>query len=226
MTAVETIFSKHGLALFDVDELPTHGGSLRIYACHAEDGSRPIEHTVNELLDREEALGFTDLEHYAAFSEQVDATKRGLLKFLIQARSEGKHIVGYGAPAKGNTLLNYCGVRTDFLDYTVDRSPHKQGTYLPGTRIPVHAPEKIFETKPDYVLILPWNIKDEVIEQMEWNSRLGREVRHSHSRSGAGVTPPLGKSRARWPLVPGLRACRCPARVHRGKSPPRCTSLP
>ena len=117
-------------------------------------------------MRREEERGFKSIECYTAFFEQVHKTKRGLLQFLINAKKEGSTIVGYGAPAKGNTLLNYCGVRTDFLDYTVDRSPHKQGTYLPGTHIPVFSPEKILETKPDYVLILPWNLKDEIIEQM------------------------------------------------------------
>jgi len=118
------------------------------------------------LGDREEAEGVRDLEWYSSFSERVKETKRRLLAFLIEARREGKSVVGYGAPAKGNTLLNYCGIRSDFLDYTVDRSPHKQGRFLPGTHIPIYSPERIFETRPAYVLILPWNVKDEVIHQM------------------------------------------------------------
>lgn len=174
-TTVEKIFAAHGLVLFDVEELPTHGGSLRIYARHAEDETKPVGEAVRELREREEALGFTRLETYLSFAEKVKETKRKLLTFLIEARRQGKAIAGYGAPAKGNTLLNYAGVRTDFLDYTVDRSPHKQGLYLPGTRIPIYAPEKIRETKPDYVLILPWNIKDEIMEQMafirEWGGK-------------------------------------------------------
>jgi hypothetical protein len=125
-----------------------------------------VEPRLTELLDRERAAGFEDLDHYLRFSEQVRETKRKLLRFLVRLKNEGKSIVGYGAPAKGNTLLNYCGIGTDFIDYTVDRSPHKQGRYLPGTRIPIYAPEHIAETRPDYVFILPWNLKEEIIEQM------------------------------------------------------------
>ncbi len=165
-STVKTIFAKHGLTLFDVEELPTHGGSLRIYARHVEDSAKTVSAAVTELLDREAKAGYGRIEHYTAFSEQVNRTKRKLLNFLIDARESGKRIVGYGAPAKGNTLLNYCGIRSDFLEYTVDLSPHKQGQYLPGTHIPVFAPDKIAQTKPDYVLILPWNLKDEVMEQM------------------------------------------------------------
>ncbi len=177
--AVRKVFAAHGLDLFDVEELPTHGGSLRIYACHegsrASRSSQPISARVGDLLAREAAAGLDRIDAYGSFAARVERVKRGLLRFLIQAREDGKTVVGYGAPAKGNTLLNYCGVRTDFLDYTVDRSPHKQGRYLPGTRIPIHAPERIHETRPDYVLILPWNLKDEVMEQMagirEWRGR-------------------------------------------------------
>lgn len=172
-TTVEKIFAAHGLVLFDVEELPTHGGSLRIYARHAEDATKPVSEAVRELKAREEALGFTRLETYQSFSEKVKETKRKLLAFLIEAKQQGKTVVGYGAPAKGNTLLNYAGVRTDFIDYTVDRSPHKQGLYLPGTHIPVYAPEKIRETKPDYVLILPWNLKDEIMTQMAFVRKWG-----------------------------------------------------
>ncbi|MGB6994673.1 MAG: class I SAM-dependent methyltransferase, partial [Thermoanaerobaculia bacterium] len=160
------VFTVRGLTLFDVEELSTHGGSIRIYARHTEDESKPVEPRVTELLGRERAAGFDDLDHYLSFGEQVKETKRKLLSFLVRLKNEGKSIAGYGAPAKGNTLLNYCGVGTDFIDYTVDRSPHKQGRYLPGTRIPIYAPEHISETRPDYVLILPWNLKEEIIEQV------------------------------------------------------------
>jgi C-methyltransferase C-terminal domain/Putative zinc binding domain/Methyltransferase domain len=162
----ERIFAAHGLTLFDVEELPTHGGSLRIYARHVEDDGKPVGASVLELRAREEIAGFTRLERYASFGEQVKETKRKLLDFLITAKRHGKSIAGYGAPGKGNTLLNYCGIRTDFLDYTVDRSPHKQGKFLPGTHVPIFPPDRIRETRPDYVLILPWNLRDEIIEQM------------------------------------------------------------
>ncbi len=164
----ERIFGAHGLTLFDVEELPTHGGSLRIYACHAEDAVQPIRQSVPELRVREEATGFTRLDTYFAFSEKVKETKRKLLEFLITAKRCGKSIAGYGAPGKGNTLLNYCGIRTDFIDYTVDRNPYKQGKFTPGTHIPIYPPERIKETKPDYVLILPWNLKDEITGQLSY----------------------------------------------------------
>jgi 2-polyprenyl-3-methyl-5-hydroxy-6-metoxy-1,4-benzoquinol methylase len=164
----EKIFAAHGLTTFDVEELPTHGGSLRIYARHAEDASKPVGERVREMLSREASANFNRLESYASFSEQVQETKCKLLTFLIKAKREGKSIAGYGAPGKGNTLLNYCGIRSDFLDYTVDRSPHKQGKFLPGTHIPIFHPDKIKETKPDYVLILPWNLKTEIMEQIAY----------------------------------------------------------
>ncbi|MBF2065167.1 MAG: methyltransferase domain-containing protein [Calothrix sp. C42_A2020_038] len=163
---VEKVFKAQGLTIFDVEELPTHGGSLRIYARHTENSSQPITEQVLQLRAREEAAGFTELKHYFSFGEQVKETKRKLLDFLITAKREGKSIVGYGAPGKGNTLLNYCGIRTDFIDYTVDRSPYKQGLFLPGTHIPIFNPDKIQETKPDYVVILPWNLKEEIMVQM------------------------------------------------------------
>jgi hypothetical protein len=171
----EKIFAAHGLTLFDVEELSTHGGSLRIYARHVEDESQPLTPRVDELRSRELAAGFTNLAAYASFHEQVKATKRNLLTFLIHARQQGKQVVGYGAPGKGNTLLNYCGVRSDFLDFTVDRNPYKQGMFLPGSHIPIYHPDKIAESKPDYVLILPWNFKDEIIQQLayirEWGGQ-------------------------------------------------------
>jgi len=169
----EKIFSAHDLTLFDVEELPTHGGSLRIYGRHNADASKPVSGRVVELASREKSAGIMSMDHYSAFSEQVKETKRRLLKFLIQAKNEKKCVVGYGAPGKGNTLLNYCGIRTDFLDYTVDRSPYKQGKFLPGTHIPIFHPDRIRETRPDYVLILPWNFKDEVMTQMAYISEWG-----------------------------------------------------
>jgi SAM-dependent methyltransferase len=160
------VFSAHELQIFDVEELPTHGGSLRIFAQHSMTGKHAVSPRVDDLRHREQAQGFERLEHYFSFSENVEITKRNLLGFLIQAKREGKSIAGYGAPGKGNTLLNYCGIRTDFLDYTVDRNPYKQGKYLPGTDIPIYPPDQIAQTKPDYVLILPWNLKDEIVRQL------------------------------------------------------------
>jgi len=165
---VEKMFAEHGLTLFDVEELPTHGGSLRIFAKHREDSAWEIGPRVKDLRDREEYFGITRLETYHVFDEKVRETKRKLLDFLIAAKRQGKTIVGYGAPGKGNTLLNYCGIRTDFLDYTVDRNPYKQGKYLPGSHIPIYDPERIRQTRPDYILILPWNFKDEILAQMSY----------------------------------------------------------
>lgn len=166
--SVEKIFAAHGLTIYDVEELPTHGGSLRIYARHVEDKSKPVTNFVTQLREMEISEGFADLQKYFSFAEKVKETKRNLLSFLIKLKRNGKSIVGYGAPGKGNTLLNYCGIRTDFLDYTVDRNPYKQGKFLPGTHVPVLDPDKIKETKPDYVLILPWNIKEEIINQLSY----------------------------------------------------------
>jgi 2-polyprenyl-3-methyl-5-hydroxy-6-metoxy-1,4-benzoquinol methylase len=172
---VSRIFAHHGLEMFDVEELPTHGGSLRVYARHAGREQPAKSPRVARLLEVEEKRGMRGLEYYARFGEQVKETKRKLLSFLIDAKRAKKSICGYGAPGKGNTLLNYCGIRTDFLDYTVDRSPHKQGGFLPGTHIPIRGPEEIVRTKPDYVLILPWNLQDEIMEQMaivrSWGGR-------------------------------------------------------
>jgi hypothetical protein len=171
----QRVFEAHGLKIFDVEELPTHGGSLRIYACHAEDSSKPVTQKVRELQAREDSAGLDSVDTYTSFTRQVEATKRNLLDFLIQAKRAGKTIAGYGAPGKGNTLLNYCGIREDFIDYTVDRNPYKQGKFLPGSHIPILAPERIGETKPDYVLILPWNLKGEIIQQLayirEWGGQ-------------------------------------------------------
>jgi len=168
VVAVEKIFAYHGLTIFDVDELPTHGGSLRIYACHQDGGARTIGDRVTALKAREVDAGLTRMEYYLSFGEKVKETKRKLLEFLIQVKREGKTICGYGAPGKGNTLLNYCGIRTDFIDYTVDRNPYKHGRFTPGTHIPIYPVDKIRETRPDYLLILPWNLKDEIIKQMSF----------------------------------------------------------
>ena len=163
---VERIFAAHQLRIFDVEQISTHGGSLRIYATHAENKAQPVHERVTQLRQEEIQAGLDSLQAYHDFAEQVRRTKRRLLEFLIDAKQSGKTIVGYGAPAKGNTLLNYCGIRSDFVDFTVDLSPHKQGRFLPGTHIPVFHPDRVSESKPDYLLILPWNLKEEIIGQM------------------------------------------------------------
>ncbi len=173
--AVEKVFAHHGITLFDVEELPTHGGSLRIFGRHSENTALAVGPRVAALRQREIDDGFLTLERYRSFGDQVVATKRRILSFLIDAKQRGKKIVGYGAPGKGNTLLNYCGIRTDFLDFTVDANPYKQGKFTPGTRIPILAPDKIRQARPDYVLILPWNLKDEISRGAayiaEWGGR-------------------------------------------------------
>jgi SAM-dependent methyltransferase len=172
---VTRIFERHGLRVFDVDELPTHGGSLRVYACHADNPDLEESGAVGEITAREQAAGYEDLAVYASFGERMAETKRRVLRTLIDAKDQGSTIVGYGAPAKGTTLLNYCGIGPDLVDYTVDKSPHKQGTYLPGVHIPVRAPEEIRRTRPDYVFILPWNLKDEIMGELtfvrDWGGR-------------------------------------------------------
>jgi hypothetical protein len=173
LISVEKVFAAHGLRIFDVDELPTHGGSLRIYACHSGNASMLTTTRIEDLREREIREGFMTLEKYLSFSERVKGTKRNLLDLLIRLRRNGSSIVGYGAPGKGNTLLNYCGIRTDFLDYTVDRNPYKHGKFLPGSHIPIYPPDRIKETKPDYVMVLPWNIKDEVMKQVSFISDWG-----------------------------------------------------
>jgi SAM-dependent methyltransferase len=175
LLSAEAIFARQGLTLFDVEELWTHGGSLRVYARPAADVSRPLSARLLELRRREEQAGYRDLETYTRFEGQVRETKRRLLELLIGIKRAGKRIVGYGAPGKGNTLLNYCGVRTDFLDFTVDRNPYKQGTFLPGTRVPILHPSQLDEARPDYIFILPWNFKDEILAQLsharEWGAK-------------------------------------------------------
>jgi 2-polyprenyl-3-methyl-5-hydroxy-6-metoxy-1,4-benzoquinol methylase len=169
---VEKIFARHGLRLFDVESLPTHGGSIRIFACHESD-PRESSPNVAAMRSLERSQRLEEITTYRAFDDQVKKTKRLFLEFLVKAKSAGKAIAAYGAAAKGNTLLNYCGIRGDFIDYVVDRSPHKQGKFLPGTHIPIYSPEKVAETRPDYLLILPWNIKDEVTSQMNEIRRWG-----------------------------------------------------
>jgi hypothetical protein len=168
LLATERILGAHGLTVFDVETLPTHGGSLRIFARHSEYSARAVTSRVTELRELELQRGFGSLAGYESFSPQVKETKRKLLKFLIECKDRGRSVAGYGAPGKGNTLLNYCGIRTDLLEYTVDRNPHKWGMFLPGTHIPVLQPEQIEATRPDYVLILPWNLKQEITQQLEY----------------------------------------------------------
>jgi hypothetical protein len=171
---VEKIFARHGMKVFDVEELWTHGGSIRVYAALAGSAHAETER-LQDVRAKERAFGIDDIATYRDFAEQARETKRALVSFLIEAKRAGKRIVGYGAPGKGNTMLNYCGIRTDFLDFTVDRNPYKHGRYTPGTRIPIHAPEKLDEARPDYILILPWNLRDEIVEQLaharEWGAK-------------------------------------------------------
>ena len=175
LLAVEKIFARHGLAVFDVEQLPTHGGSLRLYGRHVEDHAKARTPAVDAILRLELEAGLDSVEAYDRFAAQVVATKLAVLDFFVKAKRAGKRIVAYGAAAKGNTLLNYCGLGAEMIDFTVDRSPHKQGKLLPGTRIPVRAPEAVAEAKPDYLFILPWNLKDEIVEQMagirEWGGQ-------------------------------------------------------
>jgi SAM-dependent methyltransferase len=169
------VFEAHGLRLFDVEELSTHGGSLRIYAAHVEDDEKVESQAARELRERERAAGYERLETYLGYGRRVERDKRQILSFLIDLKEQGLRVVAYGAPAKGNTFLNYCGVKRDFIDYTCDMNPRKQGHFLPGSHIPIRSPEVIREDKPDVVLILPWNLKDEIIEQLdfirEWGGR-------------------------------------------------------
>jgi SAM-dependent methyltransferase len=175
LLSARRVLEAHGLEVFDVDELKSHGGSLRLYAQRAGTGRQAVTPRVDELADRERGRGFDTLEAHRSFSRQVNETKWRLLEFLIALRREGKRIAGYGAPGKGNTLLNFCGIRTDLLEYTVDRNPYKQGQFLPGTHIPIRHPEVLEQDRPDYILILPWNLKEEIVEQLayarEWGAR-------------------------------------------------------
>lgn len=173
--AAEAVLASHGLTVFDVEELPSHGGSIRVFARHVEHEALPIGPRVEALRQRESQVGLDRLEGYRSFAGQVVEVRHRLLDFLLAAKRQGLSVAGYGAPGKGNTLLNYCGIRADLVEYTVDRNPYKHGKFLPGTHIPIYAPEKIAETRPDYVLILPWNLKDEIVKQLsyirEWGGK-------------------------------------------------------
>ena len=175
LASISAIFAEHGLDVVDVEELPSHGGSLRVYGAHASEGREPSR-AVEELLAREGEEGLREPARYAQFAEDVQESKRALLDLLIGLRRDGKHVVGYGAPGKGNTLLNYCGIRTDLLDYTVDRNPYKHGRFTPGTHIPIEPPERIAQTRPDAIVILPWNLAREIAEQLEYTSEWGAQL--------------------------------------------------
>ena len=172
---IDRLAENHGLKVIDVEKLKTHGGSLRVYLAHASSSRRPSAR-VSELLDEEIESGFVEIDTYARFAEQVRRTKRNLLSFLIACKEQGRRICAYGAPGKGNTLLNYCGIGTDFIDFAVDRNPYKHGRFTPGMHIPIKPVEAIDEAKPDYLLVLPWNLKDEIVHQMrhvgDWGCRL------------------------------------------------------
>ena len=181
LTAVQALCARNGLALFDVEELPTHGGSLRVFVQRAA-GVRQVSAAVGELLAREQGRGVKTKAYYASLAPAAERIKHELLRFLLQAKAEGKRVVGYGAAAKGNTLLNYAGVRGDLLAWVADANPHKQGKYLPGSRIPIVEPARIAAERPDYVLLLPWNLRDEVAQQLayidEWGGKLVIAVPH------------------------------------------------
>jgi C-methyltransferase C-terminal domain/Putative zinc binding domain/Methyltransferase domain len=183
-TTVE-IMGAHGLEVYDVEELTTHGGSLRVYVQHTG-GPHGVRAAVQEMLEREATAGLKSTDRYLRFAEEVKESKRALLELLIDLRRDGKRVVGYGAPGKGNTLLNYCGIRTDLLDYTVDRNPYKHGLFTPGTHIPIYEPERIAETRPDYIVVLPWNLIDEIAAQLsfvtEWGGRLVVPIPHASIR--------------------------------------------
>ncbi len=170
--AMRTALQRHGLTLYDAEELATHGGSIRYFAQHVESAPE-VEPIVDELIAKEDAQGLGDPETYRTYSKRVQQTKWDLLEFLIEARRDGKAVVGYGAPGKAATLLNYCGIREDLMEYTVDRNTMKQGTYLVGTMIPIYAPEMLAETQPDYIVILPWNLRDEIMAQLSYTRRWG-----------------------------------------------------
>ena len=168
LLSVERVLAAQELTVFDVDELTTHGGSLRLFVRHAHDRSKPVEARVPALRERERAAGLEELATYASFERSVDRCRERLRRFLVTAKQEGKYVAAYGAPAKGNTLLNYCGIGPDLVAFTVDRNPHKQNCYLPGTRIPIRHPEHLQEARPDYLLLLPWNLRDEIMEQVSF----------------------------------------------------------
>jgi SAM-dependent methyltransferase len=175
LISTQKILSAHGLRVFDVEELKSHGGSLRIFACRETSGTHATGPNVKKVLDDELAAKLDRVEGYESFARQVRETKLALVDFLVQAAREGKQVAGYGAPGKSATLLHYCGIGKDLISYTVDRSPYKQGRHLPGSRIPIYPPERLSETKPDYIVILPWNLKEEIIKQLqyarEWDAK-------------------------------------------------------
>jgi hypothetical protein len=175
LLTAQKVLAAHGLQVFDVDQLPSHGGSLRLYGQRSTEGRQPVSPRVAELAARERALGFDTLEGHATFAPRVMETKWRLVEFLIDRRREGKRVVAYGAPGKGNTLLNYCGIRTDLLEFTVDRNPYKQGQFLPGTHIPIRHPEALEHARPDYILILPWNLKKEIVAQLSYTGDWGAQ---------------------------------------------------
>ncbi len=179
---VRRVFAEHGLKLFDLEELPTHGGSLRIYGAHADDDGKPESDRAIELAERERQAGYEEINTYRQYAQRVQDEKRAILSFLIDLKRANQSIAGYGAPAKGNTLLNFCGVGTDFIDYTVDMNPHKQGHLLPGSHIPIRSPETLRETKPNVLLILPWNLREEITEQhayiRDWGGRFAARSPH------------------------------------------------
>ncbi len=168
LATVERLAAKHSLAVYEVEELPTHGGSLRVYLCHTTNKASLRSSAVYDLLRREQQRGLQDSATYAAFTEQVQSTKRALLRFLVDAREAGKRVVGYGAPGKGNTLLNYCGIRTDLIEFLVDKNPYKHGRFAPGTHIPIYPVEDLDRAKPDYIVIMPWNLRDEILQQLQY----------------------------------------------------------
>ncbi len=176
MLTTKRILASHGLRAFDVEELSSHGGSLRVYACHADDTLHQTRPTVADVIGREETYGMGSSEAYEQFAKDVRKTKFDLMEFLIATARDGKTVAAYGAPGKSATLLLYCGIGKDLIAYTVDRNPYKQGRFLPGTRIPIYHPDRIAETKPDYVVVLPWNLKTEIVEQLsyvrEWGGRI------------------------------------------------------
>lgn len=173
MLTISRIMDAHGLKVFDVEELSTHGGSLRIFVCRAEDQTHKIHPSVEELIGLEKKAGLDSAGGYERFAAQVEQTKFALVNFLLTAARQGKTVVGYGAPGKSATLLHYCGIGKDLIEYTVDRSPYKQGRFLPGNHIPIYDPNRLRETKPDYVVILPWNLKDEIMEQLQFIRQWG-----------------------------------------------------
>ena len=176
LASTQRILEIQNLTIFDVEELPTHGGSLRIYARHSDEEGRPVSDAVRRLIEHEKAAGLEGSAVYEDFRSRVEATKRELLSVLIDRRHANESVVGYGAPGKGNTLLNYCGIRSDLLEYTVDRNPHKQGMYLPGTHIPIFSPEHLAKTRPDYILLLPWNLKKELTRQLAYTQSWGAKL--------------------------------------------------